>query len=455
MNVCVIGTGYVGLVSGVCFSELGHQVYCVDHDSLKIDQLNDGISPIYEPGLQELMNKNRQAKRLIFTGDLQKAMADADAILIAVGTPANRDGSANLTFIKEVAIEIGQHIRPGMTIITKSTVPVGTNKKIKKWITLSCGHQQFSIASCPEFLREGSAIKDTLHMERAVFGVEDDLAESVLRALHEPIQTNIIVTTIETAETAKYAANAFLATKISFINEVANVCEGVGADVQSLAEIIGLDPRIGPSFLQAGVGYGGSCFPKDTQAFIRVAEDAGYDLQIVPAVEKVNAQQRQRLVQKLKTVYPGHYLREKRIAILGLAFKPNTDDMRASPAFEVVDFLQNEGATVIAYDPIASAQARRLMPELELALNWQEAVDQADALFVLTDWEEFKAIDLGELKRKMKKPVVIDGRNIFNPNHMKQMGFYYDSVGREIVDNRLYSLDGQLEYHSMPHRKAK
>lgn len=455
MNVCVIGTGYVGLVSGVCFSELGHHIHCVDQDQQKIEQLNQGIPPIYEPGLQELMIKNKENGRLLFTDSFKKGMNNTDAIIITVGTPANQDGSANLSFIKQAALEIGQHIRPGMTVITKSTVPVGTNRKIKKWITLACGHQQFSVASCPEFLREGSAIKDTLQMDRAVFGVEDDAAERVLRALHAPINTNMIVTNLETAETSKYAANAFLATKISFINEVANVCEGVGADVQKLAEIIGLDRRIGSSFLQAGVGYGGSCFPKDTQAFIRVAMDAGYELKIVPAVEAVNRQQRERLFHKLKHVYPAQ-LTGKRISILGLAFKPNTDDMRASPALEIVDYLKQEYANIIAYDPIASTQARALLPELELTSSWQKAVEGADAVFILTDWDEFKSIDLVELKQLMNTPVIVDGRNIFEPNHLKQLGFYYDSVGRQAVDGRLASFDKWEEYHSFqPQKKAK
>ncbi|KQL57353.1 MULTISPECIES: UDP-glucose dehydrogenase family protein [Bacillaceae] len=434
MNVCVIGTGYVGLVTGVCFSSLGHNVVCVDHDLNKINSLRNGVVPIYEPGLKELMTKSTKAKKLVFTNDLEEGMNEATILLIAVGTPANKDGSANLTYIKQVALEIGQYIKPGMTIVTKSTVPVGTNKKIKQWVSFSSGHQQFSIASCPEFLREGNAIKDTLEMERAVFGVEDAQAELALRALHKPIRPTIVVTTIETAETAKYAANAFLATKISFINEVANVCENVGADVEALAQVMGLDHRIGTSFLQAGVGYGGSCFPKDTQAFIRIAEEANYSLQIVPAVERVNHEQRYRLLTKLKKCY--HTLAGKRIAILGLAFKPHTDDMRAAPALDIIQTLLNEQSSAIAYDPIASEQAKRLLPDVILASSWQEAVRKADAVLILTDWNEFKTIDLEELKVLMRDSVVIDGRNVFNPEEMKQRGFYYDSIGRTQVDGR-------------------
>lgn len=435
MNVCVIGTGYVGLVTGVCFSSLGHNVVCVDHDLDKINSLRCGVVPIYEPGLKEFMNKSTKANNLIFTTDLEEGMNEATIILIAVGTPANKDGSANLTYIKRVALEIGQYVRPGMTIVTKSTVPVGTNKKIKQWVSFSSGHQQFSIASCPEFLREGNAIKDTLEMERAVFGVEDVQAELALRALHKPINPTIIVTTIETAETAKYAANAFLATKISFINEVANVCESVGADVEALARVMGLDHRIGTSFLKAGVGYGGSCFPKDTQAFIRIAAEANYHLQIVPAVERVNHEQRYRLLAKLKKSCP--ILAGKRIAILGLAFKPHTDDMRAAPALDIIQALLSEQSSTIAYDPVASDQAKRLLPDVVLASSWQEAVKEADAVLILTDWAEFKSIDLEELKVLMRDSVVIDGRNLFHPEEMKQQGFYYDSVGRAQVDGRL------------------
>ncbi|WP_054708771.1 UDP-glucose/GDP-mannose dehydrogenase family protein [Bacillus sp. JCM 19041] len=439
MNISVVGTGYVGLVSGVCFSDLGHHVHCIDQDKAKINQLQKGEVPIYEPGLEDLMTKNMNEERLIFTEHLSVGMSKAEAIIIAVGTPANQDGSANLTFIQQVAKEIGEHIRPGMVIITKSTVPVGTNKKIKHWITEVCGHELFSIASCPEFLREGSAIKDTLHMERAVFGVEDAHAEQILRELHAPLNTSIVVTNLETAETAKYAANAFLATKISFINEVANVCEKVGADVSDLAKVMGLDPRIGPSFLQAGAGYGGSCFPKDTQAFIRVGKKVGYDLQIIPAVEKVNKQQRQHLFNKVKNAFI-EPLNKMRVAILGLAFKPNTDDMRAAPALDIVEYLHKEEVDLIAFDPVASKQVNRYLPELKLAASWQEAVTGADALLILTDWDEFKEINLIKLMELMLQPVIIDGRNLFEPTEMEEAGFYYDSVGRQKVDGRLKAL---------------
>jgi len=435
MNVCVIGTGYVGLVTGVCFSSLGHHVICVEQDHHKVQSLQDGVVPIYEPGLKERLDQNRNEQRLSFTTDMKRGMAQAEVIIIAVGTPANKDGSADLSFIKRVSLDIGHYLTPGVTVVTKSTVPIGTNRKIKQWIAFSCGHQQFSVASCPEFLREGNAIKDTLEMERAVFGVEDAVAETVLRQLHEPIHTIIVVTSIETAEAAKYAANAFLATKISFINEVANVCENVGADIEALATIMGLDHRIGPSYLQAGVGYGGSCFPKDTQAFIRVAQQAGYDLQIVPAVEKVNQEQRQRLFNKLKNVYSPS-LAGKRVAILGLAFKPDTDDMRAAPSIDLVEALHLAGATTVGYDPVAQKQAQRLLPNLVLTSSWQEAVKSADAVFLLTDWPEFKAIDLNELKSLMHEPIVIDGRNLFAPEEMLTYGFYYDSIGRTKVDGR-------------------
>ncbi|WP_078392291.1 UDP-glucose dehydrogenase family protein [Shouchella patagoniensis] len=454
MNVSVIGTGYVGLVSGVCFSELGHHVHCVDQDKAKVKQLQNGKVPIYEPNLEELMKKNMGEGRLCFTEHLSVGISKADAIIIAVGTPANEDGSANLTFIQQVAKEIGEHIRPGMVIITKSTVPVGTNKQIKQWIAEICGHELFSIASCPEFLREGSAINDTLHMERAVFGVEDAHAEQILRELHASLNTSIVVTNLETAETAKYAANAFLATKISFINEVANVCEKVGADVSALAKVMGLDPRIGPSFLQAGAGYGGSCFPKDTQAFIRVGKQAGYDMQIIPAVEKVNKQQRGHLFNKVKMAL-GESLNKKQVAILGLAFKPNTDDMRAAPALDLVESLQKEKIEVIAFDPVASEQAKHHLPELKLANSWQEAVIGADAVLILTDWDEFKEMNLIKLRELMHQPVVVDGRNLFEPKEMEGAGFYYDPVGRQKVDGRLKALkkweNFSLDVHSSAH----
>ncbi|MCM3313095.1 UDP-glucose dehydrogenase family protein [Shouchella clausii] len=436
MKLCVIGTGYVGLVSGVCYSHIGHEVVCVDRDQEKIKRLSQGEVPIFEPGLEDMLASNMAAGRLSFTTRLSDGLAGADAAIIAVGTPARADGSANLDYVEAVAKEIGSCITAGLVVITKSTVPVGTNRKVKNWIAETCGHEDFEVASCPEFLREGTAIADTLEMERAVIGVESVNAERLLRDLHKPFQTTIVACNLETAEMAKYAANAFLATKISFINEVANVCEQVGADVTFLAEAIGLDHRIGRHFLKAGIGYGGSCFPKDTQAFIRVAQQAGYDLQIVPAVERVNAAQRLTVVHKLKTAL-GHNLAGKQIAMLGLAFKPNTDDMRAAPALDVYPALEREQANTVAFDPIATEQAKAALPGIQLANTWQQAVKDADAVLLLTDWETFKDISLPELKKLTKQPIVIDGRNMFDPKEMEMHGFYYDSVGRPVVDGRL------------------
>lgn len=433
MKVCVVGTGYVGLVSGVCFSEVGHRVVCVDNDQLKIDKLRRAEATIYEPGIEELLQKNIERQHLAFSTDLAASMTDADIVVIAVGTPANENGSANLTYIEAVAREIGQHLTSYKLIVTKSTVPVGTGQKVKNWIKEQCGNITFDVASNPEFLREGSAIHDTMHMERAVLGVETEKAAKLLKELHAPFNTHLIVADIETAEMSKYAANAFLATKISFINEVANLCEKLDADVTKVAETMGFDPRIGSAFLGAGIGYGGSCFPKDTQAFIQMGAEVGYPLKIVPEVERVNFEQRKRLVEKVELALSGD-LQGKQIAVLGLAFKPNTDDMRAAPAVDIIPMLLERGATVKAYDPIAMDRAMKIMPYVDTADSWQEAVSEADAVVILTEWKEFKELDVDVLKMKVAKPIVIDGRNLFDPIVMKEKGFYYDSVGRKIMN---------------------
>ncbi|QFT90664.1 UDP-glucose 6-dehydrogenase TuaD [Bacillus sp. THAF10] len=432
MNICVIGTGYVGLVSGVCFSDIGNKVTCVDIDENKINNLKKGIIPIYEPGLEELVLKNINKKQLFFTTELEEAMEDADIIIIAVGTPPKENGDADLRFVEAVATSIGKHLTDYKVIVTKSTVPVGTGKWIKGIIEKEAGHSNFDVASNPEFLREGSAIYDTMNMERAVIGVESEKAKDVLTKLHEPFQTNIVVSDIETAEMIKYAANAFLATKISFINEIANICELVGADVTKVAEGMGYDNRIGKAFLAAGIGYGGSCFPKDTNALISIAEKAGYNLRIVKDVENVNANQRFRIYDKVKEAFGGD-IKEKKLAVLGLAFKPNTDDMRAAPSLDIIPKLQEEGANVIAYDPVASKNAHKEIPNLQTVDSYEQAVQDADAAIVLTDWKEFKDMDLHALKGKLKQPIIIDGRNMFTLDLMEELGFYYSSIGRKTV----------------------
>jgi UDPglucose 6-dehydrogenase len=437
VNICVIGTGYVGLVSGVCYSEIGHRVTCVDIDTNKVENLKKGIVPIYEPGLEELMKKNLEKDRLHFTVNVSEAMTDAEVVLIAVGTPAKANGEADLRYIEAVARSIGKQLTDYKLIVTKSTVPVGTGQKIKQMIRDAAGHSNFDIASNPEFLREGSAVQDTFQMDRAIFGVESKKAELLLKRIHEPFKTNVVVTDVETAEMTKYAANAFLATKISFINEIANLCEVTGADVEKVAEGMGYDHRIGKAFLQAGIGYGGSCFPKDTQALVKIGELAGYEMKIVPAVELVNKNQRMRLVEKLKRAFHNG-LQGKNVAVLGLAFKPNTDDMRAAPSLDIVPKLQQEGANVVCYDPIAVHNAKKVLGELRYVLSVSEAVKGADAVVILTDWKEFKKLDLQLLKREMKKPVIIDGRNIFDPEKMKELGLYYDSVGRGVVSGGDY-----------------
>ncbi|MBM7618386.1 UDPglucose 6-dehydrogenase [Bacillus tianshenii] len=432
MNICVIGTGYVGLVSGVCFSDIGNNVTCVDIDENKIENLKKGIIPIYEPGLDELVLKNIEENRLHFTTELQTAMNDAEVVIIAVGTPPKETGEADLRFVEAVARSIGKNLTDYKVIVTKSTVPVGTGKWIKGIIAEEAGHSNFDVASNPEFLREGSAIYDTMNMERAVIGVESDKAKDVLSNLHEPFQTNLVIADIETAEMIKYAANAFLATKISFINEIANICELVGADVTKVAEGMGHDNRIGKAFLSAGIGYGGSCFPKDTNALINIAENAGYNLKIVKDVENVNAQQRYRVYDKLVEALNGD-ISGKRIAILGLAFKPNTDDMRAAPSIDIIPKLHSDGAEVLAYDPVAMKNAKKEIAGLQTVESYEQAVQDADAVIILTDWNEFKEMDLQDLKSKLRHPVMIDGRNMFPLEQMENLGFYYASIGRKTV----------------------
>jgi UDPglucose 6-dehydrogenase len=432
MNICVIGTGYVGLVSGVCFSDAGNKVTCLDIDAQKVENLKNGIIPIYEPGLTELVEKNINEGRLFFTTDYAEGMSDADLVIIAVGTPPKENGEANLQYIEAAARSIAEHLNDYKVIVTKSTVPVGTGAMIKGVIKEVVGHDEFDVASNPEFLREGSAIHDTVNMERAVIGVESEKAEAILKELHAPFTKNIVVTNIETSEMIKYASNAFLATKISFINEVANVCELVGADVTKVAEGMGYDPRIGPQFLNAGIGYGGSCFPKDTSALVKIADQVGYDFKIVKDVEAVNGLQRFKVVDKLVEAFNGD-LKDKKIAVLGLAFKPNTDDMRDAPSVDVIPKLQELGADILAYDRIAEKNAKALIPNLRTGDDLYEVIQNSDAILILTEWDEVRELDLEKVSKLVESKVIVDGRNIFDLAHMEENGFYYASIGRKTV----------------------
>lgn len=429
MNIAVIGTGYVGLVSGVCFSEIGNQVICVDNNEAKVEMLNEGNVPIYEPGLKELMASNMKAGKLSFTSNIAEAISQSDIIFIAVGTPSLPSGEANLSYVEQVAIEIGSHIESYKIIVTKSTVPVGTNDRIRELIS-SISSQPFDVASVPEFLREGSAVNDTLNPDRIVIGTNSDRAIKSLKKLHRPLTENLIITDIRSAEMIKYASNAFLATKISFINEISNICEKVGADVTRVAEGMGYDKRIGASFLKAGIGYGGSCFPKDTQALIQIAGMVDYDFRLLKSVVQVNQDQRFHIIHKLEEALGS--LKGKTIAVWGLAFKPETDDVRDAPAIDIIQHLSDAGAVIKAYDPIATANFRK---EVDVAsITWEEnplhAAEGADALCVLTEWKEFAHIDLKELAEIMKDPIMIDGRNLYSAEQVQASNLQYYSVGR-------------------------
>ncbi len=434
MNITVIGTGYVGLVSGVCFSEIGNNVICVDNNPEKVALLREGNVPIYEPGLKELMNANMKAGRLSFTEDIGEAINRSDIIIIAVGTPSLPNGEANLSYVELVAKQIGSHIDSYKIIMTKSTVPVGTNDRIQEWISSLTQHA-FDMASVPEFLREGTAVKDTLYPDRIVIGTASERAVATLKELHQPLTDQIITTDIRSAEMIKYASNAFLATKISFINEISNICEKVGADVSRVAEGMGYDKRIGSSFLKAGIGYGGSCFPKDTQALIQIAGNVDYDFKLLKSVVEVNKDQRFNVIRKLEEALD--VLDGKQIAVWGLAFKPDTDDVRDAPAIEIIQRLLDQGATVKAYDPIATENFRKEVdsPAISWASSAMEAARDADALCVLTEWKEFMEVDLAELAAHMDQPILIDGRNIYEEDQIKDTPFQYYSVGRPGLTN--------------------
>jgi len=432
MRIAMIGTGYVGLVSGACFADFGHQVACVDKDEAKIDGLNAGVMPIWEPGLEALVKANVERGRLTFTTDLAKGVAPAEAVFIAVGTPARRgDGHADLTYVFDAVRELAKAIRPGTVVVTKSTVPVGTGDEIAR-ILAEEGAKRISVASNPEFLREGAAIRDFKIPDRIVVGADDEKARDVLREIYRPLflnQAPILFTGRRTAELTKYAANAFLATKISFINEIADLCEAVDADVQDVARGIGLDNRIGPKFLHAGPGYGGSCFPKDTLALLQTAELAGVEQQIVSAVVKVNDERKEAMAERVERALGGD-VSGKRIGVLGLAFKPNTDDMREAPSIPLVKRLVERGAEVTAFDPVAQHQAEPLFSGIGYATDAYAAAEGADAVVIVTEWDEFRALDLETLAARMRGKALVDLRNVWDPHEAERAGLSYFGVGR-------------------------
>lgn len=437
MKIAIVGTGYVGLVTGTCFSEMGMNVYCVDIDSVKIENLKKGIIPIYEPGLDDMVVRNYQAGRLQFSTKLSDILNDVDIVFSAVGTPSDQDGSADLQYVMEVAKTIGQHLTKYILVVTKSTVPVGTANLVKRTIQEELDKRGlsdliFDVASNPEFLKEGTAITDFMHPDRVVVGVESDRAKEVMDRLYKPFTINnyrMIYTDIPSAEMIKYAANAMLATRISFMNDIANLCEIVGADVNMVRAGIGSDNRIGKKFLYSGCGYGGSCFPKDVKALVKTAEDNGYKMQVLKAVDAVNEYQKTVLFKKLNNYYKGN-LKGKTIALWGLSFKPKTDDLREAPSLVLIKMLLEAGATVRAYDPIAIDEAKKIIgAKIEYASDIYDATLDADAILLVTEWNEFRLPSWSAIKKLVKTPLVIDGRNIYNGKELRDMGFEYISIG--------------------------
>jgi UDPglucose 6-dehydrogenase len=433
MRVAMVGTGYVGLVSGACIADFGHQVTCVDKDSTKISALNAGEIPIYEPGLGELVRTNVGQGRLSFTTALDEAVAEADAVFIAVGTPSRRgDGHADLSYVYEAAREIAAALRGFTVVITKSTVPVGTGDEVERIIRELRPGNDVAVVSNPEFLREGAAIHDFKHPDRIVVGTDDERAKKIVAEIYRPLYLNqapILFTGRRTAELVKYAANAFLATKITFINEIADLCERVGADVQEVARGIGLDNRIGSKFLHAGPGFGGSCFPKDVRALIKTAQDHDVPMRILEAVETVNDTRKRAMARKVSAAFAG-VLRGKTVAVLGLTFKPNTDDMREAPSIPLITALQDMGAKVRAYDPVGMEQAKQVLTDVTYCRGPYDCVEEADAVVIVTEWEQFRALDLGRVSDLMACPVIVDLRNVYRPEDMKKHGFAYTCVGR-------------------------
>jgi UDPglucose 6-dehydrogenase len=432
MHIAVIGTGYVGLVTGACFAEFGTEVTCVDVDEEKIEGLKKGIMPIYEPGLDTLVEKNYKAGRLHFTTDIKSAVEQALVVFLAVGTPPKEDGSPDMSFYEQAALAVAKAMNGYKVLVTKSTVPVGTGKWLREFVTK---HQavktSFGVASNPEFLREGAAIDDFMRPDRVVVGSNEPDAIAIMKDLYRPlylIETPIVITSLEAAELIKYAANAFLATKITFINEIANLCDAIGCDVHDVAKGMGMDNRIGRKFLHPGPGYGGSCFPKDTRAFTKVGDKYGVETSIVDAVIAANDRQRMMMIPKIEKLVGD--LNGKHIGVLGLSFKPETDDMRESPAIDIIKEMQKRGATIKAYDPVAMKEARKILPDIEYATDEYDAIREADALVIITEWNQFRALDMNKVKALLKSPKIADLRNIYEPKDMKELGFEYVGVGR-------------------------
>ena len=435
MKICIIGTGYVGLVSGTCLADFGLSVTCVDQDEQKINLLNSGGVPIYEQNLEALIKKNVSAGRLIFTTDLEKAVKQSQVIFIAVGTPPNHDGSANLEQIEEVAKEVTRYINEYKVIVNKSTAPVGTAHRIKEIINEyqpTSKPIDFDLVSNPEFLREGSAVYGFTHPDKIVIGTTSEKALKIMQEIYRPlylIHTPFVITNPETAELIKYACNAFLATKITFINEIANLCDKVGADVHQIAKAMGLDGRISPKFLHPGPGYGGSCFPKDTQALCSIAASYGYEFKLLNGVISANKRQRELMVEKIKRLVGG--LKGKQIGILGLAFKQNTDDIRESSSIDIVQLLLKEGAKIKCFDPLAMDNAKKILPNLTYCQDEYETAQECDALVIATEWNQFRNLDLLRIKELLKSPILLDLRNLYEPVQLKDLGFIYEGVGRK------------------------
>ncbi len=430
MTITFVGHGYVGLVTASVFADLGNTVWVIGHTREKIDNLKKGILPIYEPGLEEIVKRNVKAKRLLFTLDYKKPIEESSVVFIAVGTPSASNGEADLSTVFEVAKKIGENLTHYTVVITKSTVPVGTNKKVKDIISkVKSKKANFDIASSPEFLREGQAISDTLHPDRIIIGTESKKAQDLLIELHRPIDGNVVKTNIETAEMIKYASNAFLATKISFANAIAFLSEATGANGPDVLKAVGLDKRVGQAFLDCGAGFGGSCFPKDVKALIAIARENGYDFTLLKDVESINEEARIRIVEKAKKLLGGK-VENKTIGVLGLAFKPDTDDMRYAPSITIINKLQSMGAKIKVYDPIAITNAKRLLENVEFVQNAYAAAEDSDLLILVTEWNEFRQLDLKKIKNIMKNPILLDGRNIYDPLEMKAIGFTYVGVGR-------------------------
>jgi len=430
MNISVIGTGYVGLVTGSCLAKIGHNVICIDNDNNKVELLIRGEIPIFEPGLRELITNVKADGRISFTTSIKEAVDKSEVIFICVGTPTTLEGEADLSAVEEVSREIAKYLTEFRLIIEKSTVPVQTGEKIRRTIKLNNPNAVFEVASNPEFLREGSAIDDFLHPDRIVIGTDTKKARDIIAKIFEKIDAPKIFTSIKSAEIIKHASNSFLAMKISYINALSFICERTGADINEVARGMGLDHRIGMEFLRAGIGFGGSCFPKDIEAFIKIAEKLGYNFQLLKDVKKINIEIKEYFIKIVEDLLWN--IKGKRIGVLGLSFKPNTDDMREAPSIYIINKLKEKGASIVAYDPVAIKKAEKFLKDIAFVDSPYTAARNADALIILTEWEEFKKMNLDMIKKQLKTPIIIDGRNIFDPKNMKEKGFIYRCIGRTL-----------------------